>query len=316
MKLSGKDVANIRERWKSKEGERYRDVLLKSLSSSKPSPDYSVFGEVGGKRDLRGISLEGLMIKKSSFQNLDLSYSNLENAWIESSTFENVLFYKTNLRDASDHGNSFRTVQFFETDFRYSQLGYDGSRFEMCDFVNCNFSKAGWTRAELKDCVFDNCRLNGVDFNVSRLERCKFIGLLDDVWFRAEYASPKFVEKYGPFNKNTMDWVDFSEAKLSWLSFSGGVPLGSIRLPDDPFIFYLDRLDEVLPKASKLAEERFEGEERDAALFFFQVQLQLGISKQTERIFTIADYIKSKPQLSTEFLNKLKSLLFEVREKL
>ena len=34
------------------------------------------------------------------------------------------------------------------------------------------------------DCVFDNCNLTRVDFGGSHLKNVKFIGRLDDVWFR------------------------------------------------------------------------------------------------------------------------------------
>lgn len=304
----------LRKRWQTESGQSSLKVIKKAFKSGRlPRTDLILPERIENRADFRGIALPQAKIFEIAFSGADFSYADLSDAWIEHCVFHDAIFLKTNLSRVADHGNRFEEARFVGSDFREAALGYEGSKYTKCDFEKCKFNGAVFIRAEFEECVFKDCELTSVDFNVSSFVRCKFIGKLEDVRFRGDYAFTKDRDRFGPHKNPKMDRVDFSEASLSWLSVTDGASLGTIVLPDDPYIFRLDNLDRVLPFAKEQVRRRFSGHDLEAAELFFHVRLQYA-SSQKESIINLHDY--AKPPVSKTFIRELKELLLEAHEQL
>jgi|GEM_PF-3068241 len=303
-------VGALRDRWSFPEGAIVLDSLNAAFSGKLDSSSMPAFGAIDGRVDLRGLSLPNAMLTDVTLNRMDLSHSRLGGLKLRGGRLEDVVFNGTDFSGFSDHANRYVGVIFRRADFRGAAIGFEGSEFRRCRFEDCNFGKTVFGRAEFEDCVFSNCRLKAVDFNVSSFVRCKFVGKLEDLWFRGAYPFDGDVKRFGSFKKNEMLDVDFSEAELSWITYTGGVPLGTVILPNDPYVFYMDRLSEVLPVACARCNDLFAGEDLAAAKVFFSVQFKY-IPEQSEQIFTLRDYLDRG--VSQSFLENLKCLLHSVR---
>jgi fluoroquinolone resistance protein len=238
MSVLKADAAELRNRWTQLANSR--DALtsiVDGFERGKLSKDINIFGRHNGFLDLRGLPLSGKVIKNISLDKVDLSFSSLDSVWLERADLKNVILSHVNFVDFKDHENSFYNVHFIMSDFSNAGLGYRSSKYRGCIFDKDKFSKTIFIKAEFDNCLFSKCKLKNIDFNVSSFNSCKFVGKIDDVWFRGKYAFPTDLNKFGPFRKNEMDNVDMSEAKLSWLTFTGGLNLRRIILPSDPTVF-------------------------------------------------------------------------------
>jgi hypothetical protein len=82
-------------------------------------------------------------------------------------------------------------------------------------------------------------------------------------------------------------------------------------------VFYMDKLDIVLPIALKKSAVEFSGADLKVADRIIDVLIRSGFTKpdgQHETIFTLKDYMADS--VSPEFLLKFKEMLLKVRENL
>ena len=209
--------------------------LIKQINKSGRSIDekYSPFELLNEDYiDFRGLEFDNIKIKKIKFEKADLSYSGFTSAWIENCIFKDVIFESTDFTDMSDHGNQFINCIFLKCKFNYAALGYNGTRFTNCTFNNSNFTKAIFIRGEFTKCEFRHCKLKGIDFDVSSFEDCNFIGELNDVWFRGNYALASDVKHFGLAKKNKMENVSFKDATLTYVMYTNNCDLSTIRIPN------------------------------------------------------------------------------------
>jgi uncharacterized protein YjbI with pentapeptide repeats len=184
--------------------------------------------------DLRGFPFaECGKISRLRAEGLDLSWSQFKDAWVEASIFRETLFDHANLKGVADHGNQFDNCQFLRADFSGASLGHKGSRYSRCTFDRCRFTKCGFVRPIFEDCSFLNCGFESIDFGASSFARCRFVGPVRNVWFRDGFPHRELENDFGAPTVNTMDRVDFSDATLWGVTFSGGVDLTRIILPRD-----------------------------------------------------------------------------------
>jgi len=262
----------LASRWSSVDVERIGTILLNGGRINSVALSELPLNE--DRLDLRGIQLPakaftaGVTVGASfvpppplqkevnsvCFESVDFSYGNLSRRLVKKCTFKNVTLSKTNLEGVSVHSTRFVRCAFDRTNLNGAGVGCDGTRFENCLFKKVNFSKTSFGRAEFDDCRFEDCKFDNVDFFGSSFERCVFVGKVYDAWFRGHYMSvphkPEifagFVKQFGVARPNKMKDVDFSNATLSWVTFSDECDLSTCKLPEDEFVVRFSRWAELL----------------------------------------------------------------------
>lgn len=293
--------------------ERWKHIGLKSMLEKDLVKDgrvllISPFGKVEKYQDFRGLDLskygdiESVEVNGAIFSN-----ASFDGVKISNSIFRDCRFICASFKSTSEYGNIFENCEFAKTSFDKAKLGYNASAFKSCSFIKCNFETSEFIKPVFSKCLFELCKLNGVDFSVSSFIECKFVGELDDVWFRGDYMLPGDRKIYGDFDLNEMKNVDFSEAKLSWLTFTDGVKLDSVKLPNDEFVFYLNNLKSRFLNAIDHVDDVFDNlEDRNDALDFINDWLDRDLDSQNETIITLNE-IKNNNNLG--FLLAVKRLL-------
>jgi fluoroquinolone resistance protein len=238
----------------------------------------SPFGEHAGRVDLRGIDLlaaaGGIFIRRVVFEGVDLTFASLRGVWVEGCRFTGSSLDGTDAHNMTDHGNLFEGCTFSKTHWQGGGIGYDGTRFQGCLFEKSLFKGAGFIRPEFDDCTFDQCDFGGVDFSGSSFERCRFVGRLDDVWFRGGFPEimlpsgllrrkrNQMQANFGVPRPNRMLEVDLSGAELHWATFSDGCDLSSVVVPEDGRHVLFDDWGErlvALGAAARSLPERLQG---------------------------------------------------------
>ncbi|HEY9128771.1 MAG TPA: pentapeptide repeat-containing protein, partial [Sulfurovum sp.] len=285
--------------------ERWKDFKVSSLSGGlmRKRKIKSPFNMVDGiYQDFRGITIDE-DIKKVDMTNIDFTYSSfLKFSRFQECIFKNVLFVNSDMNHFKEHNCEFIECLFENVELNNAKIGYGGSIYRNCIFRNCDFRKISIIKPEFTNCTFENCNLEGVDFNVSYFENCKFIGNINDVWFRGDYAFPTDLKEYGTFRKNEMKNIDFSNTKLSWLTFTDGIPLNAIILPDDKFIIYLENKEKSITEATKRVDQVFNDyKDKTLAIKILNELLDETDPNQTEYIFSLED-LNENYSLNEQFL--------------
>ncbi len=225
----------VKSRWiDSEEGRSAFVKIVKRLRKGRRLRErHTPFGLTkDGYADFRGLDLSNQKFSGIRITNADFSYSNFDRSWLKRSKFTDVLFEKTSFVETRDVGNVFENVSFIKCKFNYAGLGYDGARYKSCIFEGSSFARTLFSNAVFLACVFRNSKLNGSDFYGSSFDDCKFIGKLEDVWFRGRYSdSYLFKGPFGYARKNRMKNVSFEGAILEDVSFTNNCDLSSIILP-------------------------------------------------------------------------------------
>jgi uncharacterized protein YjbI with pentapeptide repeats len=181
-------------------------------------------------RKLRGVDATRTSFARASFANV----------WLEESTFASCDFGRSDLRGLSDHGNRFDRCTFRHTQFGHAALGYQGSRYVDCTFERARFGGTVFARAVFVRCDFVDCGIAGIDFGASRFTDCRFVGELNEVFFRGRFASPQMTDRFGAPEGRPVLKVDFTGATLHDVTFSGGLDLNDVQLPARPGYFLFD----------------------------------------------------------------------------
>jgi len=257
------------------------------------SIDQSPFGRLDSDLiDFRGYPAHRILVKDVTLKDIDLSYADFSYSWMETNRFDNCFFEKTDFSNTSDHGNIFRRCVFVNCNFKMSGIGDRGSGYQNCIFNKCNFQRAVFIRAEFVNTDFINCRLKGIDFNASSFENCKFVGLLDDVWFRGTFPSKLDIEDFGQPKINKMLNVSFENADLRDLTFSDGCDLSTVTLKNNGKYFrydrWLKRLQFLGKEIAYWEDERL----RNEAARFVKVSL-VHAQKQDWKILSLDDLERS-----------------------
>ncbi len=249
-----------RPEWRQREN-RIADMLLRGKTDARalerlvPRTDAGLF-------DLRGFPLvdhkELLRLKRGVFRDLDLSFARFGRVLLEACEFENVNL--TGMQHAiwNERGCRFCDVQLRDVKLRNAALGLGGSAYERVDFSRCDFGDAFFYRPQFRGCTFASPKFRGLDFNMSNFAGCSFSGQLDGVWFRAKWPHPHDEATFGPAAPNEMR-VDFSDASLWDVVFTGGLDLSRVVLPRDGQHVLLKDFCNALLKSKKRVESLGDG---------------------------------------------------------
>lgn len=136
------------------------------------------------------------------------------------------------MTDFIDRDNTFEACTFVRADLRGSSIGYLGSLYQGCNFDWARLAGASFIRPRFVRCSFKG-HFREVDFGASSFRDCKFSGRLEGGWFRNGFQHPELTKEFGKAEINRMDGVDFTDAVLWGVSFSGDVDLSNVKLPAD-----------------------------------------------------------------------------------
>ena len=271
------DKKRARSRWWTLEGSKRRDAILAYLQEGSTSEHdllESTAKTEEGLLDLRGLAFgDGIELEGVQFRETDFSYSDFGRGIFRKCTFERVLFKETDSHRWNERGCQFTDVDFYKANLRDAGIGIDGSAYIRASFRETNFSGASFIRPQFIACDFSDARLKKIDFNVSNFIDCKFRGKLESVWFRRYYPLPHATGGYhgdehhfGKAVPNEMRNVDFSEASLWDVTFTGGLDLSQVILPRDGFHVLFRHFDIALTKAKQtLSTLQWSDEEKKEA---------------------------------------------------
>jgi uncharacterized protein YjbI with pentapeptide repeats len=245
-------------RWTLGEGIKRGEALVETLRKGRTSERHLLKHTTRtdeGLIDLRGLSFGiGIELEQARFRDLDFSYSNFGRGIFRRCTFENVLFRHIDSHRWNERGCRFTDADFYKANLRNAGIGIRGSTYLRVSFRDADFSGASFYRGQFTDCDFSDARLREIDFLVSNLVNCKFRGKLESVWFRRCYPHPAQEKRYGKAVPNEMRNVDFSEAELWGVTYTGGLDLSQVILPQDGSHILLRHFDVALTRIREIVD--------------------------------------------------------------
>lgn len=261
---------------------------------------------INGRLDLRGFpfpqpdSTEKLhsyemvysriVLKKISLSGIDFSYSNLSYLEFDECSVENCYFEDATMRSLQITASGFSNIIFRNVDFTGSFLNSNirdnGGFYRNVEFINCNLKSTSFSLPVIQDCVFENCKIDEIQFDGSRFGNVTFIGELRSAWFNGHsvYCNKpalSILKRFDPKNyPNRMQNVDFSQAKLTDVTFSYGVDLSQCIFPIDSQYIYISNQSRIYSELKKQIGVDNEIDEKTKALrlldnVFFK-ELKLG----------------------------------------
>ena len=179
-------------------------------------------------------------LSRSEIDSCDLSGATLDGLMWSRSRFTSVDFTRASMKGFVDRANKYSNCIFVGSDLTNATLGFEGSEFDSCNFDGANFGRSSFIRPLFVGCTFAG-QFRNVDFEASSFSRCRFSGRVDGGWFRNGYQHPDLVSEFGRPPVNSMTNVDFQDAVLWGVGFSGSVDLSSVLLPRDGEHYFFDR---------------------------------------------------------------------------
>jgi len=252
------DKKTARYRWTLGEGIKHNRALVETLRKGRTSKHHLLKNTTmteEGLVDLRGLTFDiGIELEWAQFQDMDFSYSNFGRGIFRHCTFENVLLKEIDSNRWNERDCKFIAVDFYKSDLRNAGVGIHGSTYLHVNFQDVNFFSASFIRPQFTDCDFSDARLRGIDFFVSNFVNCKFRGKLEHVWFRKYYPLRSDEQTFGKAVPNEMHNVDFSEAELWDVMYTGGLDLTQVILPQDGSHILLHHFDVALIKIQEILD--------------------------------------------------------------
>lgn len=193
-----------------------------------------------------------------------------------------------------------------------------GSGMKMTEYVDCTFdgSTIGARapgRAKFVRCSFENVRLSKWFCTNVEMIDCRFSGTLKEINFVASLNEMDQVE----LGRSRNDYLrnDFSEAKLAWVSFQGGVDLLDQRLPSQEGYVLLTNPEPVLRKVLEQVGTWREVEDREAASAHLEGYLEDVMRGQRQVLFSPHSWT-SRSGAKERIYRRLAEALFAVRRRL
>jgi uncharacterized protein YjbI with pentapeptide repeats len=255
------DKRSARNRWllspeAAKRSKTISRILLKGRSIERNLS--SIVGRTEqGLLDLRGVPLSfepGMELNGVRVQDVDFSYAHFGHMLLKQCVFERVVFRGVESSRWNERGCRFADVDFGEARLRNAAIGIDGSIYERVSFRAADFTGTSFFRPQFIGCDFSDAKLRKLDFMVSNFVNCRFRGKLESVWFRRCYPSKRDEPLMGKAVPNEMRNVDFSEASLWDVTFTGGLDLSTVILPSDGSHLLLRHFDIALRKTQRAIE--------------------------------------------------------------
>lgn len=226
--------------------------------------DYTDLSKIDLTQNPRGLG----NIENKKLEKVDFSYADFSGRYMRKCEFYDCIFDNVKMLDIQEEQCSFRDC-IFRKGIYGGSLGEGESHYENVQFqsVKMHGTQMWWPNFE--DCLFQNCNLRGTDFGGARFKNVKFVGKVDNVWFRGKVPD-RYKEdcRWRPEIDERWDQVfpmevDFSEATLSDLTISNLCDLSEVVLPSDGSCYLIPNLDamradisERLKKGKKRLLER------------------------------------------------------------
>lgn len=209
------------------------------------------------------------LISNKRFEKIDFSYAEFSRRYLEKCEFYDCIFDNVKMLDIHEEQCSFKDCIFRKGSYGGS-LGLGESHYKNVQFHSVKMNRTQMSWPDFEDCLFSNCNLRGTDFGGSHFKNVKFIGKVEDVWFKGKMSDDyKSNCRWRPEIDERWDQVfpmeaDFSEATLSDLTISDLCDLSEVVLPSDGSCYLIPNLDamradisERLKKGKKRLLERF-----------------------------------------------------------
>jgi uncharacterized protein YjbI with pentapeptide repeats len=252
------DKKTARYRWTLGEGIKRGEALVETLRKGRTSERHLLKHTTRteeGLIDLRGLSFGRVVeFERARFRDLDFSYTHFGHPVFTRCTFERVSLKEIDSDRWNERGCRFTDADFYKANLRGAGIGIDGSTYLRVSFREADFSGAHFYRGQFTDCDFSDARLRKIDFYVSNFVNCKFRGRLESVWFRRCYPLPSDERTFGKAVPNEMRNVDFSEAELWEVMYTGGLDLSHVILPQDGNHILLCHFDVALTKVRDIMD--------------------------------------------------------------
>jgi uncharacterized protein YjbI with pentapeptide repeats len=226
-------AGGVKQRWYTEQG---RDLTADVVARLRAGESViSSFGEIGGRADLRGISLTSRELTGVRLRGLDLRSAQLAFGSLIHASADDCRFDQAHCQDLKLRGTEVRDCSFRKANLRGASLGIwhagKGSRLERVDFSGARMKRMSTLSATYVDCDFSGAELIEVNFWQSSLVRCKFAGPLREVIFDGRNLGE-------PKEPNPMHDVDMREAVLQGCDFRG-VDFDRVLLPHDDQVILL-----------------------------------------------------------------------------
>ena len=267
----GRNEKNLIERWRNDPAWRHRwerialwifggSEVIDIIEDLEYTPD--------GYLDLRGFPINSFvdiqeytnlqranliqdsrgLISKKRFEKIDFSYADFSGRYIEKCKFFDCIFGNVKMLDIQEAQCSFRDC-IFRKGIYGGFLGMGESRYKNVRFQSVKMHRTAMWWPDFEDCLFQDCNLKYTDFGGAHFKNVKFIGKVEDVWFRGKMPERyKSNCKWMPDIEERWDRVlpmeaDFSEATLSNLTISDFCDLSEVILPSDGNCYLIPNLD-------------------------------------------------------------------------
>ncbi len=212
------DIDALRLRWLTPLGREKKQRILLILAKGKSQKDRLIKNaDLTDEEliDLRGLTFDkGIRFNDVSFQRIDFSYSKFANCVFDKCSFEQCRLCDIYSVGWNERGCHFVEVSFKGSCFTNAAIGIECSIYHKVDFSDADFSRAIFYCPQFRSCNFSNARITGIDFNASNFIDCKFMGRIENVWYRRSYPFKGDEKRFGRTKPNEMIRVDFSEAEL------------------------------------------------------------------------------------------------------
>jgi uncharacterized protein YjbI with pentapeptide repeats len=265
--------SELRQRWDTPEGLLLAGEVLARLRAGHPLDGIGL-GEVAGRVDLRGFPAppprpvppaevarwrggelppgalaaraDLVVVEGATLRGLDLSGAFLEHVTLRGCVVEGCLLDRARCHELGVARCQVRDTSFRAADLRAAVIGGwvngRGNAYDRVDFTDANLAGVYELTAAFTDCDFSGARLDKVKFTRSGLVRCRFSGVLDEVWFNGAPSVP------GENEPNHAEDVDMSGAVLRGVQFRG-FDLTAVKLPDAPGLRVIENYPCVLRHA-------------------------------------------------------------------
>lgn len=306
--MTAMSLKSLRDRWRTPVGQALAEEVVARLMTCRPLEELGL-GAYEGRVDLRGLPAPiphrlrrfeadnwfveqlGDLVKFQSAElaRLDLTGAQLQSFRFFDSHLIDCRFDAANCRDWRLWGTEVRDCTFRKADLREAAVGTgheDGRNvWRRVDFSGADFRVGVSWEAIYEDCNWSDARLVKVNFGQCTFVRCRFAGLLREVFFDGRDLPDRSAPP-------PMEEVDFTEAVFDQVEFRG-FDIKAVKLPDDPDVYLiphalcvarrglamLDGDERVIAKMLRAMLEgylRGPGSEHEACVFNRRDYLQLG----------------------------------------
>jgi uncharacterized protein YjbI with pentapeptide repeats len=274
-------MLELYKRWETKKGIELLSNIIDCLNKGKSLSTINNLEKYNNRWDLRGAKLS--LIEKENnvkianhrfsqktgslklinyiFENIDFSFSEISYTLIKNCCFINCYFENTNAKGLKVYATEFKNCIFNKTNFSYSYLNENiksnSGIFMNCDFINTNLKECIFRFPKIENCLFENCKTYATDFNGSRFKNCKFVGLVEECWFRG-YPQRVTTSILGIFNRinvkdfyNPMLNIDFTDSKLINVNFCNEIDLTNCIFPINSNYIFIKNLKKTFDNVLK-----------------------------------------------------------------